>query len=339
MDPDQLEDGAAAAPAPAAEAPAPEPSLADKVSEAIGLPGPDAPTDPAPAPAGSAPAKPAATEPSKPVDPNAALYAPLPEHNPRTTQERFQKLIEGHKALDAKVREIEPLAKQASELQAKVQEHEAGWKVFSDMGFNNEAAVTDLQQFASYRNALASGNWQAAGQVIQAQARHLALLSGQKIDVNPLAGYQDLDQRFQGGEIDEATAMELARHRHTQAMQQQYQQRERVQSEQTNQQAQSIHQAARAVDSVVSELMRDADYAKVEPELVKQLQGIKENYPPNMWAREVKRAYDTESRFLRLAAQQTQLQTPTPLRSNGGMGGRPAPTSMSDAVLQSLGLA
>jgi hypothetical protein len=146
--------------------------------------------------------------------------------------------------------------------------------------------------------------------VLQEQARQLSLLSGRRIDVNPLARFQDLDQRLQAGEIDEPTAMELARNRHMQGLQQQHQQRQQAQNDQYTQQTQAIRGGALKVDAMVSELMKDPDYAKVEPELVKQLDTIKTNYPPHMWAAEVKRAYDFEARLLRATAHPVARQRP-----------------------------
>jgi hypothetical protein len=313
-------------------------SLEDEVLAAIGLEEEAEPKAEEPA-AEERPAQPAqAAEPAKqepPKDKNAELYAPLPEHNPRKTHERFQKLIEGHRQLDEKVKELEPLATRAKELEAKVQEHEQGWKVFQDLGFNSDEAVTDLVQFSQYRNALASGDFNAAAAVLQEQARQLSLLSGRKIDVNPLAGFQDLDQRVQAGEIDESTAMELARHRESQRRIQERSQAQAQQYQSQAAQAQTIQQAAMEVDRAVQELMRDADFAAVEPELTKQLDAIRSGYPPNMWAREIKRAYDYEKRLL--AAKAPQAMQPPPLRASGHGGGKPAPTSMEAAVLQALG--
>lgn len=314
-----------------------------------GAPNANDPVEAAPATAPAAPSKTAAeleaeaAAAAAAADPAvkaaAELYAPLPEHNPRKTHERFAKLIEGHKELDAKVKELQPLAERAQALETKIQEHEQGWRVFQELGFASEEAASDLVQFSHYRNALASGNFDAAAAVLQEQARQLSLLSGRRIDVNPLARFQDLDQRLQAGEIDEPTAMELARNRHMQGLQQQYQQRQQAQNDQYTQQAQAVRGGALKVDAMVSELMKDPDYAKVEPELVKQLDLIKTKYPPHMWAAEVKRAYDFEARLLRAtAAAPRTTNLPTPLRGNGHSGGLPAPKTMEDAVLQSLGL-
>lgn len=314
-----------------AEAGAPEADAA--IGEA------DPAADPAAKPApDAAAAAAAAADPAK--DKNADLYAPLPEHNQRKTHERFQRLVEGHKELEAKVQELQPLATRAQELEAKVQEHEQGWEVFKGMGFQGEEAVQDLVEFSEYRRALGSGDWDAAAAVITRQAQQLSLMSGRRIDLNPLAGFPDLDAAVQEQRLDEATALELARSRAREQVQQRNhqatQQTARERQQATAQQTETITKAAREVDVVVQTLMRDPDYAKVEPELIKQLADIKANYHPSQWPREVKRAYDTEARILRAA--RPARTTTTPLRNSGHAGGRQAPTSMQDAVLQSLGL-
>lgn len=322
-----------------------EPSLTDQLEEAIGLTeetnvaeaaAPEA--DPA-APAATAPAAPAQAEVIDPAAKAAAeMYAPLPEHNPRKTHERFAKLIEGHKELDAKVKELEPLRERSQQLEARVKEHEQGWATFKEMGYVGEEAVADLAQFAEYRKAVSSGNFDSAFRIMQEQARVLQVMSGRRVDFNPLAGFQDLDQRVQGGELDDRTALELARSRQQQFAQQQAQQRQAQQNQHVGQQTQAIHQAARQVDTVVQDLMRDPDFAKVEPLLVKQLADIKANYHPTQWPREVQRVYQQEKRFLSLSAQQQQPAPQVPLRGRGTANARATPTSMGDAVLQSLGL-
>lgn len=329
----------------------PAAELQADLAEAIGVTDADdlvvegAPNANDPAPEGTAvdaaaPGKTASEVEAEAADPAtkaaAELYAPLPETNPRKTHERFARLIEGHKELDAKVKELQPLAEKAQALESKIQEHEQGWKVFQELGFASEEAVSELVQFSQYRNALATGNFDAAAAVLQEQARQLSLLSGRRIDVNPLAKFQDLDQRVQAGEIDEPTALELARNRHVQGLQHQQQQRQQAQNDQYSQQVQAVRGGALQVDAVVSELMKDPDYAKVEPELLKQLDAIKRNYPPHMWAQEVRRTYDAEARVLRASRPVASL--PTPLRGSGHAGGLPAPKNMQDAVLQSLGL-
>jgi hypothetical protein len=330
------------------------PSLEDQLADAIGVTEPDpvvtpadpeAPAAPTDAPAAD-PAAPAADPAAAPVDPaavpapevkpdaNADLYAPLPEHNPRKTHERFAKLVEGHKEISQK---YEAAVQEREQIKSRVQQYEQGLQPLREMGFNTPDAVQDLQQFSQYRKALQSGNVDSAMQILQAQMNQLALASGRRVEVNPLTSFPDLAERVQVGDLDERTALELARSRHGQSVQQQHQQRIQHSEQQHAQQMQVIRQGALAVDQVVQQLQQDPDYRAVEPELVKQLDYIKTNYLPHQWAGEIKRSFDTARQMLALRQQQAvQQRQPQPLRGNGHAGGQPAPASMQDAVLQEL---
>lgn len=324
------------------------PSLEDQLADAIGVTEPEpaqaepeeSPSvDPAPAPdaepaPAADPAAPVVPEPVAKPDPNGDLYAPLPEHNPRRTHERFAKLVEGHKEISQK---YEAAQKEREEYKARVSQYEQGLQPLREMGFNTPDAVQDLQQFSQYRKALQSGNVDAAMGLLQAQMNQLALASGRRVEVNPLTAFPDLAERVQVGDLDERTALELARSRHGQSVQQQHQQRIQQSEQQHQQQMQVIRQGAMAVDQVVQQLMQDPDYKAVEPELIKELEYIKTNYLPNQWAGEIRRTFDTKRQLLALRQQQAvPRQQPQPLRGNGHAGGQPAPTSMQDAVLQEL---
>lgn len=293
-------------------------------AEGEATPDPDTPAD--------KPADPKPDEAKPPAEPD--IYAPLPEHNPRKTQERFRQLIEGHKEAVAKVKEYEPIVQKAQELEAKIQEHERGWEIFREMGYTDEGAVQDLQQFSQYRSALQKQDWRAAKQILQGHAQRLAMLSGEPITADPLS--EDLRQGVSAGTMDEVSARELARLRYVEQQRQTQLQAYQQQQERAQEQQNGIHQAAQSVDGVVRTLMRDPDYARVEPELIKQLGSIKQNYPPQMWAQEVKRAYETEARFLRMQVPATPARAP--LRPTGHGGGGPVPRTVEEAVLMDLGL-
>jgi len=331
----------------------PSPSLEDVLQDAIGLTEDESvdaaasvETAPESAPAVEKPAEPEAPAVQAPEaaeqKPDAAkaadaeLYAPLPEHNPRKTHERFAKLVEGHKAVS---QERDSAVQEREQLRSRIEEYETGLQPLREMGFNTPEAVADLQQFSRYRNALATGNVDAAISLLQEQARQLALATGRSIDFDPLANFPELSSRVQSGEMDQATAIELARGRHVSQVQHQNLQRQRQEQTQQHQAVEAVHNAARSVDQVVLQLMKDPDYQKVEPALMQNLQFIKDSYPPHLWPQEVKRAYEYEARVLKAQAQAQQIQrTPQPIRANGHGGGMPAPRSASEAVLQSLGL-
>lgn len=304
--------------------PAPAAAGAAGAPAAGAAPGAAAVTDPA---AAAAAAKP---------DPNAELYAPLPEHNPRRTHERFQRLVEGHKE---EVTKREAAEKEVETFKGQIEQYEAGLQPLREMGFDSREAVADLQQFSQFRRALASGDAQSALRIMQPILQQLQLATGGAIDLNPLSGFPDLAQRVQVGELDQATAIELARSRHGQQVQSQQQRQQQLAQAQNHHQVRAIRDGAHAVNAAVVELMKSPDYAAVEPKLLERLEQIKRDYLPHQWAGVIKQTYDYERRLL-LAAQQSQTQNtqPAPLRGNGHTGGTPVPKSAADAAFQALGM-
>lgn len=324
------------------EADEPSVSLADTVAEEFGFGDGEAPDDEPPstveAPADGAPeaAAPAAAPAAEPVkaDPNAELYAPLPEHNPRKTHERFQKLVEGHKE---EVTKREAAETERDQFKGQIAQYEAGLQPLREMGFTDQAAVADLQQFSSYRKALASGNVDGAIGILQQQLNQLQLASGRRVDTNPLAGFPDIAERVRVGELDEGTALELARSRHGAQQQRETFQRSQQAEQQHSQQMQSIHEGAAQVTAAVQALQQDIDFAAVLPALEKQLAHIKASYAPHQWAGEIRRTFDYEKRLLAAQARPAAVTRQQPLRGNGHVGGQPAPRSAADAAMQALG--
>lgn len=331
------------------------PSLIDTLGAELGFDDGGAPgegaadtgTDAGAADAGAAGAAPAGADPAagqadaaadpaaaaKP-DPNAELYAPLPEHNPRKTHERFQRLVEGHKTVS---QERDSAVQERDQFKGQIQQYEQGLQPLREMGFTDQAAVEDLQQFSQYRSALAKGDVDSAMGILQAQMNQLALASGRRVEVNPLTQFPDLAERVQVGELDERTALELARGRHGQQVQHQHAQTRQQQEQQHAQTMQAIHSGASQVTATVQELQRDIDFQAVLPALQSQLEHIKANYRPDQWAAEIKRTYAYEKRLLAAQARPAAPTRQQPLRGNGHLGGQPAPTNAADAAMQALG--
>lgn len=285
--------------------------------------------------AAGAAADPNAPKPGEKPDPNAELYAPLPEHNPRKTHERFQRLVEGHKE---EVTKREAAEKQVETFKGQIEQYEAGLQPLREMGFDTPEAVGDLQQFSQYRKALAGGDVETAMGILQQQMQQLQLMSGRRIDVNPLAAFPDLAERVRVGELDEQTALELGRARHVQRTQQDQRQRHTAAETQHQQQVRQIQAGVQAVNQTVRELEKDPDYKAVEPALVQHLGHIKANYLPHQWADQIKRTYDYERRLLLAQQQGQQNRTAPPLRGSGHQGGNPAPKTAADAAFQALGM-
>lgn len=340
------------------------PSLLDTLSSELGLdgaaPGGDAgegadtgaapatTSTPAPAaqPGDTAPAGAAATGADGAVvdpaagakpDPNAALYAPLPEHNSRATMERFQKLVTGHKEVSA---ENETLKAEREQQKGQIANYEAGLQHFRDMGFTDEAGVRDLVQFSDFRKALRTGDHQGALRIIQPILQELQLKAGGALNIDPLTAFPDIGQRVQVGEIDYPTALELARARHGERLQSQQTQARQQQEQQHGQQMAAISAGTESVKALDRQLQLDPDYAAVLPAVLKQLPYIKEQLQPAQWAAEVKRTFEYEKRLLLVQARQATPARPsqTPLRASGHGGGAPTPKTAADAAMQSIGL-
>src|SRR6218665_1215936 len=244
---------------------------------------------------------------AKPADPNAELYAPLPEHNPRRTHERFQKLVDGHKE---EVTKREAAETERDTLRGQIAQYEEGLQPLRDMGFTDQAAVEDLQQFRAFRKALSSGDAAGALRIMTPILQQRQRATGGQFNLDPLSGFPDLAQRVNQGDIDQPTAIEPARRRHGHALQQQSHQRNQQAQQQHQQTMGEIHRGAQAVDRVVQGLMKDPDYKLVEAQLLPQLADIKKTYQPSQWAVVIQRTYDYQK--LLLITQQAQHTNPAP---------------------------
>jgi hypothetical protein len=141
------------------------------------------------------------------------------------------------------------------------------------------------------------------------------------------------------GEIDYATALELARGRHGQQVQQQRTQQTQQQEQQHAQQMEEIRAGAAAVSAVDAKLKADPDYQAVAPALMKQLDYIKTNFLPHQWAGQVERTYHYEKQLMVAQARSAAAARPAqqPLRASGHSGGAPVPSNVGDAAAQALG--
>ena len=249
----------------------------------------------------------------------------MPEGLQAKSQERFRALAEKSKSLSAQIQERDGQISQMREATEWLRQ-----EVFTD-----DDAPSDLVQFASYRKALKSGDFETAGRLLQAQAQQLALASGKPISVDPLADFSDLRQRVDGMELAESDAIELARSRKQQAEQQQYSER-RQQSAQ--QQEEYRHQAEAAVQQVDAMCAgwkaKDIDWPAKEKILMEQMPQIMQSYPPHMIPAQIRLVYESVSRVM--PAQQQQ-RAPSPLRGSGRVAGSAAPTCTLDVLRNQFG--
>jgi hypothetical protein len=252
---------------------------------------------------------------------------PLESKNP-ATNERFQKITEGYKAEKTR----------ADALAQENERFKGSFESLKQLGFNDENAANDLVEFAAYRNLLYSGNAEQFKGVLEAQIKQFELMHGKRIQVSASAldAYPELKQKVSDLELDEDTAIEVARARSVQ-------ERAGRDAQARNQAVQTETQRQQSIDSAVSEVTSlqsnwqstDPDYQAVLPHLQPLMTEIGRTYPPHLWASTIDIQYKALKKAL--ATNVRQASTTQPLRGNGYMSGKPAPTNTQEAVLQAMG--
>ena len=208
--------------------------------------------------------------------------------------------------------------------------------------FTDEQSTNDFMEFAGYREALKRGDFNSAMGMLQQQVEQLQLLAGRKLEVDPLATFPDLRQQVDDMSMDEAHALELARHRAIQAQQQQYAQQQAQQqarAEQGEQQAQrAMSDAVQQINQMEAQWMaQDLNYPAKKQKLMELIPQIQQSFPPQLWPQQIGLLYQTLS-GVTAAPQPSAPRTlrNAPLRPTGGGGGRPDPATALEAMNQAL---
>lgn len=243
------------------------------------------------------------------------------------TQERFQKVTEGYKAEKER----------ADALQSDIEKYKQSFDSLRQLGFNDEAAASDLVEFSAYRNILVSGDVDQFQQIIANQIKQFEELHGKRVAVSAsvIDDYDDIKQKVEGMEIDEGTAIEVARARKLQerATRQAQQSQQHIQTEAQHQQL--LQESANQVDQLEKTWRNnDPDYQAVIPHLRENLPDIWK-LPPAQWATAVDMQYKAIKKAL---ASAPKPNTPAPLRGNGHMSGQRQHTTLQDAVLAEMGM-
>lgn len=284
---------------------------------------PDKPADPEKAPEGDKPKEPDA-EKNKITD---ADLEPLAVGN-KATQERFKKVTEGYKE---ERQRADTLAEENSR-------YKESFDALRGLGFTDEAAAEDLVALSGYRHVLATGDAEAFSKIISEQIREFESVHGKKISIqaSALDNYPDLKDKIDNLELDEETALELARSRSIQQRAQrdlQAQNEERVKT-QTSQQ--EIDGAVSAIEDMQANWKKlDPDYAAILPHLKEQMPEIGKQYPAHMWPSIIDMQYKTLKRAL--VAASTNKPNTQPIRGNGRMATQAAPKNPTDAALMEMG--
>jgi hypothetical protein len=252
------------------------------------------------------------------------------ETKSQATNERFQKITEGYKAEKSR----------ADEAENKVQQYEASFNALRELGFQDETAGHDLVEFAGYRHTLASGDVEAFTQILGNQIKQFEAMHGKKVTISASAlhDFPDLQEKVDNLELDEATALEVARARSVQERANR-QQRDQVKVQKTAEAHQrELEEATASVTALQDQWKKtDPDFPAILPYLQPHLAEIGSSFQPNQWAKALELQYKSLKKAL--AEQGNSRSQPSPLRGNGHQQGRPAPTSPAEAALQELGLA
>ena len=263
--------------------------------------------------------------------PLTELYAE-PEGLTPKSSERFHALVEDNKeqrALNA-------------QMDQRMRALDGDLQFMRNTFFTDEQSTNDFMEFAGYREALKRGDFNSAMGMLQQQVEQLQLLAGRKLEVDPLATFPDLRQQVDDMSMDEAHALELARHRAIQAQQQQYAQQQAQQQarqEQSQEQAQqTMTQAVGVINQMEAQWMaQDLNYPAKKQKLMELIPQIQQSFPPQLWPQQIGLLYQTLS-GVTTAPQPSAPRTlrNAPLRPTGGGGGRPEPANALEAMNQAL---
>ncbi|HET8870426.1 MAG TPA: hypothetical protein VFM48_08275 [Aquabacterium sp.] len=219
----------------------------------------------------------------------------MPEGLGEKAQARFQQLANTVKEQTAWREEVEPQLNYIKE-------------TFHSNGISQE----QFQTAVDFIGALNRGDVQKATTILQAQMQELALITGQPLQADPLANYQDLRDAVDNLQITEAHAIELARARmQTQAVTQSTQRQQ--QAQQTQQQERQVVTAAQnEIDAFCKQMMTsDINYAAIEPQLLQSIKdGLLEGIPPTRWSALIKHEYQL---IKKVAGQQRTVDPATPI--------------------------
>jgi len=262
--------------------------------------------------------------PAKATDPAAVKTEDdlaMPEGLSQKAQERFTTLVNRVKEREAQV----------SETQGTITQ-------FREMIQSTGTTPQEFSQAIDYMKMVKHGDFEGALRIMDDQRRMLSIAMGRALpSADPLANFPDLRQRVDGYQMDEQTALEIARSR----VQQNHIQTAQQQQDQAQQQAQNVQQARQQAVQQIDQLGQqwaktDPDFTVKEDIILKQLPEIARNFPPSQWPQQVKILYNTLSA---MPMQRQVTNTPAPLRASGQGGGARQPKTMQEAIDMQLGYA
>lgn len=289
-------------------------SMLEAIQNGLKQDEPESATDPEPEPEKDPEVEPEVAEEVAPENEDEP-----PEGISKKAQERFRNIV-------YKVKEKE------AELTAVRSDLDGIRTLMKDTGGTPE----DFSRTFEYIRAVRSGDFDNARSILEDQIRQLSVATGKPFgQVDPLSQFPDLRERVNAYQMDEPTALEIARSRsHADAQrkaEQQFNERQQQQRESVN----SRQSAIAEIDRLGAEWAKsDPDYAVKEGIITQKANEIAANFPPSQWAAQVKLMYSAISS---MPVQKPTAPAPAPLRASGQSAGARQPNSMLEALQSGLG--
>lgn len=260
----------------------------------------------------------------KTVEESEDDYAP-PDGLSEKANVRFQKLANENKQYKAfgSVEDVQ-------NMQADVQTLNTFRERIADCGM----LPNELESVFEYTKAVKRADWQTVERYLQDQLYQFQVLTGKRLNVDPLQAFPDLRSGVDEMAMSEQHALELARARTLGNLQSQQQQAQLAQQQAHQQQQMQEQQATESALQQVEQLTRhwmasDVLWAERQPLLRNYLEKTLGNQPPQTWAAGLQAYYDALN-----AQAANRARTPNALRPNamGNQNAGKEPQSMADAL-------
>lgn len=241
-----------------------------------------------------------------------------PENLSEKANERFRELAN-------QVREYRNQEAEFKRVQAEYQE-------IQNLVQDSFDSPEEFGEFIAYAKAVKHGNFDYAEKVLREQVAQFEAYSGRSFGGGLMDNFDDLKQRVEAMEIDEATARELAAARFQQQQKQEYQQQYQQQHYAAVRQQQEYEMAhQRGIDDLNNFSLRmaksDLMWNEIEPKLADYAKKHLKDVHPSQWVPMLESYYNG----LKLSTQPVRGNV-NPLRSGLGGSASAEPKTMQEAI-------
>jgi hypothetical protein len=247
------------------------------------------------------------------VDAKAEAYK-MPEGIGDEAKKRFVSLVNDNKKLTA-------------ELTGQKETLTGFRQVFEEAQMSSD----EFAEYVNFHTLYRSGNFTEALKILDGFRTELAKAAGVKTDgFNPLDQFPDLKEQVDKHQITEAAALELAQRRTAEKNRETGAdaagKADKAKKDESDRREKVRKDSIAAVDTFMVEMRdTDIDFAAKEPLITEEvLEGLVADFPPHLWAKQIKFIYDN--------LRPEKKETIRPLRIGGLGGGSPVPKTMYEAM-------